>query len=180
MGTSRRGSAAADSAGQGVDRRPSVDVLRALVRTADDRVASVLRGTLALVIFPHGAQKLLAWFGGTGYNDAMAHLTGQYGLPGLVAFLVIVIEFFGPLALALGLLSRIAAAGIGMVMIGAALTTHLPHGFFMNWFGDQAGEGFEYHLLAVGLAIAVIAHGSGALSVDRALMRELSARSVAR
>ncbi|HEX6308311.1 MAG TPA: DoxX family protein [Longimicrobiales bacterium] len=147
-------------------------LLNALTRTADRRIDLLIRTTLALVIFPHGAQKLLGWFGGYGFDGTMAHLMGHYGLPALVAVLVIAIEFFGPIALVLGLFGRVAAAGIGVVMVGAALTTHLPYGFFMDWFGTQGGEGFEYHLLALALAIAVTVNGSGALSLDRLIARE--------
>ncbi len=146
--------------------------LNALVRTGDRPVDLVVRMTLAVVMFPHGAQKLLGWFGGPGFSGAMGHLTGDYGLPVMIALLVVVIEFFAPVALALGLFSRAAALGIAAVMTGAVLTTHLPYGFFMNWFGVQAGEGFEYHLLAVGLCAAVLVNGSGALSLDRRLMKQ--------
>ncbi len=129
----------------------------------------LLRLTLAGVMFPHGAQKMLGWFGGPGFGGAMAGLTQHAGLPAAVALLVICIEFFGALGLAAGLLGRVAAFGVGSVMVGAVLTTHLQHGFFMNWFGSQAGEGFEYHLLALGIAAAVVIGGSGALSFDRVL-----------
>jgi len=140
-----------------------------LGRTDPSYAALVLRLTLAIVMFPHGAQKLLGWFGGLGFSGTMAALTETNGLPAVVAFLVIVIEFFGSIGLALGFLSRIAAAGIAAVMIGAVLTTHVQVGFFMNWFGNQTGEGFEYHLLALGIALAVMIEGSGAISLDRML-----------
>lgn len=138
-----------------------------LIRTDRDVASLVLRLTLAAVIFPHGAQKLLGWFGGYGFSGTMGFFTEQVGLPGLLAFLVIFIEFFGALALAAGVLGRAAAAGVASVMVGAVLTTHLPNGFFMNWSGAQAGEGFEFHLLAIGIALAVMLKGSGAASVDR-------------
>jgi putative oxidoreductase len=144
---------------------------RALVATERDVAATVLRLTLAVVMFPHGAQKLLGWFGGYGWEGTMGFLTGAVGLPWLVAALVIAIEFFGPIALAFGALSRVAAAGVAAVMAGAVLTSHVQHGFFMNWSGAQGGEGFEFHLLALAVAAAVIVRGSGALSVDRRLAR---------
>ncbi len=128
--------------------------------------ALVLRLVLAVVIFPHGAQKLLGWFGGPGFGGTMSYLTETSGVPAFIAFLVIVIEFFGAIGLAIGLLGRVAAAGVAAVMIGAALTSHLQFGFFMNWAGNQAGEGFEFHLLAMGIALAVMIKGSGALSID--------------
>lgn len=140
-----------------------------LLRTTDDSVPTILRWTLAVVMFPHGAQKLLGWFGGHGFDGTMGYLTGTVGLPWLVALLVVVAEFFGSIGLAAGLLSRLAAFGIACVMVGAVATTHLANGFFMNWSGQQAGEGFEYHLLVLGIALVLIIRGGGALSVDRRL-----------
>jgi putative oxidoreductase len=136
---------------------------------------TVLRLTLAVVMFPHGAQKLLGWFGGYGFEGTMGFLTGGIGLPVVLAALVIGIEFFAPIALAVGFLSRAAALGIAAVMMGAVVTTHLPFGFFMNWSGAQGGEGFEFHLLVLGMAAALMIRGSGALSVDRWLGRSRAA-----
>ncbi|MGH7720233.1 MAG: DoxX family protein [Gemmatimonadaceae bacterium] len=143
--------------------------LRSLIWTDRSGTALLLRLTLALVMFPHGAQKMLGWFGGPGFAGEMSLLTETVGLPSVIAFLVIFIEFFGSIGLALGFLGRVAAAGIASVMIGAVLTMHVPFGFFMNWFGTQTGEGFEYHLLAIGIAAAIMINGSGTLSIDRAL-----------
>jgi putative oxidoreductase len=147
--------------------RPSFGWLARLIDTREDVALLVLRLTLALVIFPHGAQKLFGWFGGYGFSATMAAFTEQMGIPGLIAFLVILTESVGALALAAGAFGRVAAAGIGAVMIGAVVTTHLPYGFFMNWSGTQGGEGFEFHLLALGIVAALILKGSGAASVDR-------------
>ena len=140
-----------------------------LVRSGPSKVGPILRVALAVAIWPHGAQKLLGWFGGPGFEGTMAQLTGFFGLPEPIAFLVIVIEFFGPIALVLGFLSRLAAAGVAAVMLGAVVTAHWGNGFFMNWTGGQAGEGFEYHVLAIAIAVAVMVAGSGALSIDRRL-----------
>lgn len=147
------------------------DALAALVRTDGDVTPLLVRVTLGLVMLPHGAQKLLGWFGGHGFEGTMGFLTGSAGLPWLVALLVIVAEFFGSIALVTGFLGRAAAFGIGAVMTGAILTVHLPNGFFMNWTGQQAGEGFEYHLLVLGMVAALLVKGSGALSIDRWLTR---------
>lgn len=130
-----------------------------------------LRWTLALVLFPHGAQKALGWFGGYGYSGTMGFLTGQVGLPAVLAFGVIALELVGPLLLLAGLATRFVAAGVSALMVGAIVTTHLPNGFFMNWFGNQAGEGYEYHLLVIGMAVALVLGGAGRLSVDRKLSR---------
>ena len=140
-----------------------------LVATSDDAGPAILRLTLALVMFPHGAQKLLGWFGGFGFSGTMDYLTGAAGLPAVVALLVILIEFFGPIALVAGFLTRVAALGIGAVMVGAIATQHWQHGFFMNWTGQQAGEGFEFHLLVLGIVLVLLLKGSGALSLDRML-----------
>ncbi|MFW6085001.1 MAG: DoxX family protein [Gemmatimonadota bacterium] len=140
-----------------------------LVATGDDAGPTILRLTLALVIFPHGAQKLLGWFGGFGFSGTMEYFTATVGLPAVIALLVILIEFFGPIALAAGLFTRAAALGIGAVMVGAVTIQHLQHGFFMNWTGQQAGEGFEYHILVLGIVLVLLLKGSGALSLDRML-----------
>ncbi len=142
-----------------------------LIRTDDDFAATIVRLTLAVVFFPHGAQKVLGWWGGNGFSATMEYMTGTAGLPWIVAFLVVMGEFLGPIGLAVGCLSRFAAFGIGVIMLGAIFMVHAQHGFFMNWYGAQQGEGFEYHLLAIGLSIATMIKGSGALSIDRQLSR---------
>lgn len=141
-----------------------------IVRTDDSIAPAVLRVGLGSVMFAHGAQKALGWFGGNGFEATMGYFTGPGGLPWLVAFLVIAIEFLGAAALIAGFGGRLAAFGIGAVMLGAIATVHADHGFFMNWYGAKQGEGFEYHLLAITLAAGVVVAGSGAYSVDRWLM----------
>lgn len=132
-----------------------------------------LRATLAVVMFPHGAQKALGWFGGFGFEGTMAFFTQKIGLPAPLALLAIATEFLGPILLLAGVAARLVAAGFVAIMVGAIVTTHLPNGFFMNWFGNQAGEGYEYHLLVIGMALALIAGGAGRLSLDRVLARRL-------
>jgi putative oxidoreductase len=144
-------------------------LLRRVLATEGDWGATVARVALAGVMLPHGAQKLLGWFGGYGFQGTMGFLTTQVGLPYPIALLVILIESFGGLFLVLGLAGRVMAAGVAAVMVGAVVTTHLANGFFMNWAGTQKGEGFEYHILALALALVVMLRGSGAASVDRAL-----------
>lgn len=149
--------------------RSAVAAARALIDTRRDPAPLVLRLTLATIFFPHGAQKMLGWFGGPGFAGEVELLTSAVGLPAVIAVLVILIEFLAPLALAVGLGSRLAALGIAAVMVGAALTVHLPFGFFMDWAGTQGGEGFEYHLLVLGMTLGVLLEGGGAFSLDRAL-----------
>lgn len=148
--------------------------LLALFGTDKDVGLLVARLTLGIVMIPHGLQKLLGWFGGWGFSATMDYFTQSLGIPAVLAFLVIVAESFGALGLLAGLSSRIAALGIGAVMVGAILMSHLQHGFFMNWSGSQAGEGFEFHLLAIGLAAVVAIRGGGALSLDRVLARRIA------
>ena len=145
-------------------------MLHALLQTDGSIVPLVLRLTLAIVMFPHGAQKALGWFGGQGLSGTLGFFR-SVGIPTPLALLVVAAEFLGSIGLAFGLLTRLAAFGILCVMVGAIVTTHLPHGFFMNWFGTQKGEGYEYHLLAIGIALALIISGAGAWSLDAALAR---------
>lgn len=127
---------------------------------------AILRATLALVMFPHGAQKALGWFGGYGWSGTMGFLTGQIGLPGPFAAGLILLEFVGPLLLLAGLGTRLVALGFVGIMLGAIATVHAQHGFFMNWSGAQQGEGFEYHLLVIGMAVALLFTGGGRWSLD--------------
>jgi putative oxidoreductase len=143
-------------------------MFRKLFATNNDILPLILRLALGIVIFPHGAQKLLGWFGGGGFSGTMQGMTSM-GLPAVIVFLVIIAEFFGSLGLITGFLTRFSAFGITMVMLGAIATVHSKVGFFMNWTGKQAGEGFEYHLLVIGIAIALMIRGGGAFSVDRAI-----------
>lgn len=146
-------------------------MVRRLLKTDNDPAALIARVALGLVIFPHGAQKALGWFGGGGFRATMegfAHMS----IPDPLAFLAIVAEFAGSIGLILGCLSRIAAFGVLCNMVVAAVLVSAPHGFFMNWYGDQKGEGFEFHILAAGLALVVLVRGGGAMSVDRLLARD--------
>ena len=145
-------------------------MLKRLMATSNDVALTTLRVVLGVVFFAHGAQKMLGWFGGYGFQGTMGFFE-HMGMPAPVAFLIICTEFFGGLGLIVGLLSRIAALGIGVEMIGAIFLVHLPNGFFMNWFGTQKGEGFEYHLLVTAVAAALLLRGSGAFSLDRSLSK---------
>jgi putative oxidoreductase len=140
-----------------------------LFRTEDDKVLTILRLILAVVFLAHGSQKMLGWFGGYGFKATMGFFTQTMHIPAALAFLAISAEFFGGLGLLLGLLSRVAAFGITVNMLVAVFMTHLPNGFFMNWTGQQKGEGFEFHLLVIALTLALMIRGAGAFSLDRAI-----------
>ena len=135
--------------------------------TNNDWTGFILRLTVGAIIFPHGAQKMLGWFGGYGFTGTMNYFTGTVHLPWTIAFLVIIIEFFGSLFLLAGVASRIWAVLLIALMIGIIFTSHIENGFFLNWYGTNKGEGYEYHLLVIGLSIATLLNGSGKFSVDK-------------
>jgi len=143
--------------------------VRKIFSTSNDFTLTIARLLLGIVFFAHGAQKMLGWFGGYGFTGTMGFFTQQMHIPAVFAFLAICAEFFGGLGLLVGFLSRIAAFGILCNMIVAVLTVHIHNGFFMNWTGQQKGEGFEFHLIALALLLVVMVKGAGALSIDRAL-----------
>ena len=144
-------------------------MLRKLLVTSDDWTLALLRLVMGSVFFAHGAQKTLGWFGGYGFSGTMGFFTKVMHIPAPFAFLAICAEFLGGIGLILGALSRVAALGIAFEMAVAVLMVHAPNGLFMNWTGQQRGEGFEYHLLAIAIAVVLMARGSGPVSVDRAL-----------
>jgi putative oxidoreductase len=144
-------------------------MLKKLMATPNDPAFTVLRVLLAVVFFPHGAQKLLGWFGGGGPAGTIAFFQQTWEIPVYLTVLVMVAEFVGAFGLAAGVLTRVWAAGIAIEMVCAVYLNHLGNGFFMNWGGSQKGEGFEFHILVVAVAIALTLGGGGAWSVDRAL-----------
>lgn len=148
-------------------------ITRSIIATRPDATATIARLALGLMILPHGMQKLFGSFGGYGFEGTMGYFTGTAGIPWIFALLAIIAEFFGGLGLITGTLGRVAALGVGSVM-GVALFMHLGNGFFMNWNGTMAAgtEGFEFHILAIALAAIVVIRGSGAVSIDRLLVRE--------
>ncbi|NER17572.1 DoxX family protein [Spongiivirga citrea] len=149
------------------------NTVKKLLTTHPNIGFSIARLTLGLVIFPHGAQKLLGLFGGYGYSATMESFTTQMGLPSMVAFSVIMIEFFGSISLVLGFFSRFWAVSIAGMFMGI-ITTQLENGFFMNWYGNQAGEGYEFSLLVIGLALTIVVNGGGKWSMDHLISKKQS------
>jgi len=143
---------------------------RKLIATSSDLGALAGRVMLGAIMLPHGFQHALGSFGGYGFSGTLGWMTKTLGFPAPLAAVAIATELIAPFALIFGLGGRLASLGIIGIMAGA-ISTHAPNGFFMNWFGSlPAGtEGFEYHLLAIGLGAVVVANGSGALSIDRLL-----------
>ncbi len=140
-------------------------LLPSLVATGDSFAATALRLALGLMILPHGLQKTFGWFGGYGFKGTMGYLTGTVGAPWVFALLAILAESVGAVMLLAGFGTRVAALGLGGVMVVAALQ-HRANGFFMNWTGAQKGEGVEFHLLALGMVVALLILGGGRWSVD--------------
>jgi putative oxidoreductase len=135
-----------------------------LLHTDPDYAWTFLRIIAGLIIFPYGMQKLFPWFGGWGIKKTLEQLTLKK-IPTFIAWLIIVGQSFGSIALVAGFLGRIAAGGLFIIFTGA-LIVHLPDGWAMNWFGEKKGEGIEYFVMLLSLLLIVIVRGSGAMSID--------------
>ena len=149
---------------------PSSRLLVPALATTDSSPLAILRIALGLVIFPHGAQKLFGWFGGYGLEGTLGFFA-SLGIPTVLGILGILAETAGAVALVAGFMTRLSAFGIGLTVGMGALLVHAKNGFFMNWSGTQAGEGFEFHILIVAIAVALVIGGAGRWSIDRALSR---------
>ncbi|MFH0886879.1 MAG: DoxX family protein [bacterium] len=147
-------------------------MFKKLLKTDEDIAWLILRVILGIIIFPHGAQKLLGWFDGYGFSNTIGFFKEPLGIPAIFGILAIVAEFFGSLGLISGLLTRVAAFGISMNMVMAILLVHLKVGFFMNWSGKQAGEGYEYHLLVLAITLVLMIKGGGKWSLDGILKKK--------
>jgi putative oxidoreductase len=140
-----------------------------IFKTTDDWTGLVLRLTMTVVMIPHAIQHTTGGFGGFGYTKVMDYFTSTMHMPWALAFLVIVIEVLAPLLLLIGFATRLAAAFLIVLMTGIIFSSHIQFGFFVNWFGTQKGEGYEYHLLYIGLGLAAFFNGGGKYSIDRYL-----------
>ncbi len=143
-----------------------------LLSTPNDLTLTLARIILAMIFFAHGSQKMFGFFGGRGASGTIDIFQQTMGIPAPLTILAMTAEVFGSIGLFLGLLSRIAALGVLVVMVVAPFANHLYPNFFMNWQGHQMGEGYEYHLLAIALIVTILVRGAGALSVDRAIAPE--------
>ena len=142
-------------------------MFKKLIQTNDDVAMLVLRILLGVVFIPHGMQKIL------GFSGTMQMFTTNLHIPWVFAFLAIMAEFLGSWGLITGLFTRVAAFGIAVNMLVAVYMLHWQNGFFMNWFGNQKGEGYEYHILVVAIALALMIKGGGKWSIDRALTEKV-------
>ena len=146
--------------------RTTVPALTSVLATDSSFSLFVLRLALGIVVLPHGLQKVFGWFGGWGLEGTLGWFA-SIGIPSVLGILAIAADFAGALALIAGVGTRIAAFGIGMNMLVAALVVHRSNGFFMNWAGNQKGEGFEFHILAAAMALVLVIGGAGRWSLDR-------------
>jgi|SRR4051794_37463838 putative oxidoreductase len=145
---------------------------RIIATDTNNWTALIARLAIGITVFPHGAQKLLGWFGGYGFNGTMGFLTTGAGLPFILALLVILIEFFGSLFLIFGFLTRISALGMIALFTGVVFTSHISNGFFMNWNMEAGkGEGLEYFVLLFGLVIISLIAGGGKASIDATISK---------
>lgn len=152
-------------------------MLKNLFSTTDDGMLTLLRITGGFIVLAHGVQKLFGWFGGHGVAATMESFEQWFGLPGFVTFLVIMSDSAGALCLIMGFGTRFMASAISLVMIGAITLVHGRWGFYMNWYAERRGEGFEFHLLVLAIMVVLIVRGGGKASVDRWLMRQLELNS---
>jgi putative oxidoreductase len=137
-----------------------------ILSTNEEWTGLILRFAAGSIMFTHGAQKMLGWFGGYGFRNSMTFFTETMKLPHAVAWLVIVLEFVGSILLIAGFATRVWALAFVVIMVGAMVLVNAQHGFFMNWFGTQRGEGVEYHVLMIALCLSLILTGSGRFSID--------------
>ncbi|MCP4666219.1 MAG: DoxX family protein [Deltaproteobacteria bacterium] len=143
-------------------------MFKTFVKTDKSGVQLLLRLALAVVMFPHGAQKVFGWFGGPGHEKTIEAFADM-GFPIWATVALMVTELVGPALLALGYLTRLWAFAMGTAITICMFINHVEHGFFMNWLGRQKGEGFEYHILVIAIALALLIGGGGAMSIDRQL-----------
>jgi len=147
------------------------NIIELLTKTDSNYGSIFLRISFAIMMIPHGAGKLFGIFGGFGFDKTMQVFTETFGIPWIVALFAFLVEFFSAIFILVGYQTRINAVLLAVVMMVAGFF-HLKHGFYMNWFGQKAGEGFEFHILAVGMMLALVMLGGGRYSLDRKMMKK--------
>jgi putative oxidoreductase len=134
----------------------------------------IVRLSLGVIFFAHGAQKLFGWFGGPGLKGTIGYFQSSLNVPPALTVLAALTECFGGVAVFAGVLTRLAALGLIVVMLIAIVKVHWPHGFFLNFsLQPGKGHGFEYNFALIGMALALLVGGGGALSIDRLILTYL-------
>jgi putative oxidoreductase len=142
--------------------------------TNHSSATAILRLMLGLVFFAHGVQKMVGWFGGYTFSGMIGFPTGAlHGLT-TIAVIAIVAEFCGGLGLIVGFLTRVVATSVAVNVVVAIVMVDSNDGLFLNWSGAQNGAGFEFHLLALAIALFLMMQGAGAASVDHVLFPSAS------
>lgn len=140
-----------------------------ILRVSSQQADLILRVALGTVFVAHGSQKLFGWFGGNGWNATIGFFNQVLNIPAPLAGLVILIEFFGGIAIILGLLTRPVALGLAATMLGAAFKVHLVNGFFLG-----QNNGVEYVFVLLLLSIYFVVKGSGVISLDGLIAKKLA------
>ena len=129
-----------------------------LLQTDADYITLFLRVIAGIIIFPYGMQKLLGWFdnlgGGVGIKETLIQMNKKK-VPAGIAWLVIIGQSIGSIALLIGFFGRIAA-GANIIIFTGALIVHAPEGWAMNWLGKKKGEGIEYFVTLPSLLLIII------------------------
>jgi len=132
----------------------------------------IVRVFLGVIFFAHGAQKVFGWFGGPGLKGTIGYFQSALHVPPALAVLAVLTECFGGLAVFVGVLTRFAALGLFVVMLVAIATVHARNGFFLNMSLEPGkGHGIEFNLALLGMALALMVGGGGAMSVDGIIVR---------
>ena len=147
-------------------------MIEKLLHTDPDHAWTFLRIIAGLIVFPYGMQKLCGWFGGPGIGGTLKDLDSRR-IPRSIAWLIIIGQSFGSVAMLSGFLARVAAGGLFIIFVGA-LIVHSRDGWMMNWYGKKNGEGIEYFVMLVSFLVLIILKGAGAASVDLWLTREIA------
>lgn len=146
-------------------------MITTLLQTLPDYTTAFIRIIAGIIIFPYGMQKIFGWFDGPGLKVALAQLE-ERKIPVLVSWLIIAGQSLGSIALITGFLGRFAAGGL-FIIFTAAMITHMPDGWMMNWFNKKKGEGIEYFVMLLAMLLIVVINGSGAFSIDLLLLPKL-------
>ena len=132
----------------------------------------MIRIPLGLIFMAHGSQKLFGAFGGQGLTGTFKTFEEKLGIPPIFTLLAIIAEFGGGFGVLSGFLTRLSAAGIAAVMLVGIYKIHWIHGFFLTMSGSVGrGQGMEYNIALLGMALYLMIAGGGNWCLDRLVFR---------